>query len=51
MPGCRFERVVEAQVQVAVRVEALDPLDVGHRHLGAEVIAVGRRKGVAVAPV
>src|SRR6266545_515323 len=51
MPGGRLEWEVEAHVQAAVRVETLDPLDVGDRHARGEIVAIGRRESVAVPPV
>ena len=45
----RLERDVEAHPEVAVGVEPLDPLDVGHRLQGGEVLAVGAGERLAVA--
>ena len=51
MPGRRLEGEVQAQVQVALGVETLDPLDVGHGHARGEVGPVGGRERVGVARV
>src|SRR5262249_25894980 len=49
--GRRFERKIEAQIEIAVRVEPIDALDVGHGCARSEVVLVRRRKGVAVPPI
>ena len=45
----RVERDVEAHPEIAVGIEPLDPLDVGHRLPGGEVLAVGAGERLAVA--
>ena len=44
------QRPVEAHVQVAFRVETLDPFDVGHRCASREIVAVGGGERVPIAP-
>ena len=41
---------VEAQVEIAIRVEPLDALDVRDGGAGGEVVAVRGREGIGVAP-
>jgi hypothetical protein len=48
VPGPGFEREVEAQVEVACGVEALDPVDVGDRGARREVLPIGGRERLAV---
>ena len=47
--GRRLQRPVEAQVQRVVALERLDPLHVGDRRAGQQVLAVGGRERGAVA--
>src|SRR5262249_32655897 len=49
--GRRFDRKIKAHIEIAVRVEPLDALDVRHGCARSEVVLVGRRESVAVPPI
>ena len=51
MPGRRLERKIEAQVEIAIRIEPLDAQDVGDGGAGGEVVPVRGREGIGVAGI